>query len=190
MPTRQSTKYSEIRIIAGFLRSRKIVFPALPELRPTPNRIRETLFNWLAPHIRGARCLDLFAGSGALSFEALSRGASYCLLLDSCPEIIEALKHNKRQFKLDHLDILRATFPYTLNIPSEKFDIVFLDPPFKSDYIPRALTWLLQNHYVGTQSLVYVESAKDQDGWSNFSDWQVLKDKVAGGVRYTLLQPK
>lgn len=183
---KKHSKYSEIRIIGGALRSRKIVFPEINGLRPTPNRVRETLFNWLAPHIQGARCLDLFAGSGALGFEALSRGAGFCLMLDGSDEIITALKNNQQLLQLDNLDIQKAAFPYDSNLFKDKFDIIFLDPPFHKGYIALVTSWLENSQLLATNSLIYIESESEVDVLQVPMHWEVLKDKVAGKVRYSL----
>jgi 16S rRNA (guanine966-N2)-methyltransferase len=187
MPKNPSN-YSEIRIIGGSLRSRKIVFPIVNELRPTPNRVRETLFNWLAPHIRGARCLDMFAGSGALGFEAISRGAGYCLMLDSSDEIISALKQNQITLKLENISVQKATFPFTLQTITEQFDIIFLDPPFQKDYIGRVTTWLKDSNCLRDNALIYIESENNLDVLPVPDDWTKLKEKTAGNVRYSLFQ--
>lgn len=180
-------KLGQVRIIGGDLRSRLIQFPSIEDLRPTPNRIRETLFNWLAPHIRGARCLDLFAGSGALGFEAKSRGAKYCLLLDASREIIEALRQNKIQLGLSDIDVFQATFPFDPTITEQQFDIVFIDPPFHQNYVQLGLEWLQQHDKLTKQAVIYIESESEANVFELPSEWRMLKDKIAGRVRYSLI---
>lgn len=180
--------YSELRIIGGSLRSRKIIFKEVQGLRPTPNRIRETVFNWLAPEIRGASCFDMFAGSGALGFEALSRGASYCLMTDSSKEVIACLKENQQHLSLTNLDIIEATFPYPSGLISKKFDIVFLDPPFHYNYIESASAWLTQSGCLKETTLIYVEAERELEVLSVPPSWIHLKDKSAGQVRYCLFR--
>src|SRR3989338_6201010 len=127
-------KPNRLRIIAGTWRGRKLTFPDTPELRPSPDRVRETLFNWLAPVIEGARCLDLFAGSGALGFEALSRGAHCVTFVDTSSEVISHL-HTTLQQLSTTAEILKlnATKPFTCK--NKPFDIVFLDPPFHQNLL-------------------------------------------------------
>jgi 16S rRNA (guanine966-N2)-methyltransferase len=185
---KQSVKRNELRIIGGYLRSRKISFPVLPSLRPTPNRVRETVFNWLAPYIEGACCLDLFAGSGSLSFEAISRGASYCLLLDISLDIVHCLNENKSRLQISNLDIIHSQFPYPKKIIYQHFDIVFLDPPFHQDYVQRALEWLEQCSCLKEGAVIYVESERDAAVRLPLH-WRLLKDKLSGNVRYSLVTP-
>jgi 16S rRNA (guanine966-N2)-methyltransferase len=185
--TQRSHKAGQVRIIGGINRRRVIYFPLLPGLRPTPNRIRETLFNWLVPFIEGANCLDLFAGSGALSFEAKSRGAGYCLLLDSSKPITQALIDNIARLKLNNIKVIQAKFPYSQDILCTTFDIIFVDPPFHKGYVQLALDWLAGIPYLNPRALIYVESEE-----ANFfelpENWDLLKSKVAGSVRYSLIR--
>ncbi len=125
---------NHIRIIAGKWRGRKITFPSTATLRPTPDRIRETLFNWLAPHIIDARCLDLFAGSGALSFEALSRGAGIVIALEKDTKVVASLKANAEILLADNIEILQTDSIHWMEIHAHlkeslesSFDIIFLE---------------------------------------------------------------
>lgn len=188
MPANTRKGVSSVRIIGGTLRRRLIYFPEINDLRPTPNRVRETLFNWLTPHIRGAKCLDMFAGSGALGFEALSREASYCLMVDSSAEVIATLEENRQNLLLNNLKIVQATFPYSVETIPESFDIVFLDPPFHSDYLEKASLLLVNNDCLNKNALVYVELEKGHAQLKVPSHWRCLKDQVAGKVRYCLFQ--
>ncbi len=174
-----------LRIIGGHWRGRKLEFPALEGLRPTTDRIRETLFNWLASDIAGARCLDVFAGSGALGLEALSRGASHCDFIDTAPEAVRAIRQ--------HLSVLNATDRARVfvgdalvwsneNIP---YDLVFIDPPFASGLAENALARCVELLKPG--GLVYLEVAKHQTP-AVPETLQVIKDKCAGDVRYRLLE--
>lgn len=191
MKPQKSTKLkkptSQIRVIGGRLRGRKIVFPQMVELRPTPNRIRETIFNWLAPYIQQAHCLDLFAGSGALSFEAISRGAGYCLLFDSSADVIQCLLHNRQLFTIDSMDIIQSHFPYPKELIKRKFDIIFLDPPFHHDMIPAAIEWLLDSDCLNRHALIYIELEADSTQITLPINWQWIKDERAGQVRYCLI---
>lgn len=185
-----TTLQGQVRIIGGSHRGRIIHFPANHDLRPTPNRIRETLFNWLAQDLAGATCLDLFAGSGALGFEAISRGADYCLMLDQSPEIIKALKENRTtlNFSSQKIEIIQSSFPYSAEIANNQFNIVFVDPPFHCGYIAKVVAWLDQSQCLKHQALIYIESEVDNHALSLPDDWQVLKDKRAGQVRYLLVR--
>lgn len=165
-----------------------IKFPDTTQVRPTPNRVRETLFNWLAPHIEGARCLDLFAGSGALSFEAVSRGASFCLLFDNDRKVIEALEDNRTKLQITNIEIIQETFPYPKAKVTGLFDIVFLDPPFHQDYLAKACSWLHNIGCLNTKALIYIETESDLKELPVPNTWQLLKSKVAGQVRYCMFQ--
>ena len=127
-------KQGLVRIIAGKWRGRRLKVPDIKDLRPTPDRVRETVFNWLAPILPGAHCLDLFAGSGVLGFEALSRGAASVTLVDQSPEIVALLQEELKTFGADNATVYRATVPQQLHFPSQVFDVVFLDPPIKPIY--------------------------------------------------------
>jgi 16S rRNA (guanine966-N2)-methyltransferase len=188
MRNKRSHNKGEVRIIGGALRGRKIYFPELPGLRPTPNRVRETLFNWLAPYIQDACCLDLFAGSGALGFEALSRGARYCLLLDSSKEIVESLIENRSRLGVSHFDIFQSTFPYPTSFLKDNFNMVFIDPPFYKGYVQLAIEWLQNCQCLLSEALIYIESASDEQVITLPENWQLLKDKKAGHVRYSLIK--
>ncbi|TPW17985.1 MAG: methyltransferase, partial [Halothiobacillaceae bacterium] len=123
-PTRNS-----LRIIGGTWRSRRLEFPTVEQLRPTPDRVRETLFNWLQHRIGGARCLDLFAGSGALGFEALSRGANEVVFVEIDPAAVQALRANAQRLQADNAQIIHEEALRYLAKPADPFDIIFLDPP-------------------------------------------------------------
>src|SRR5262245_38024853 len=128
-------KPGQVRIIAGKWRGRRLAVPDVKDLRPTPDRVRETLFNWLAPVIAGSRCLDLFAGTGVLGFEALSRGAAYVEMVDQSEKVMATLKEELAQFGANNAQIYRANVPVQLKSPSEPFNIVFLDPPYNANLL-------------------------------------------------------
>jgi 16S rRNA (guanine966-N2)-methyltransferase len=178
---------STLRIIGGKWRSRKLQFQPLPGLRPTPNRVRETLFNWLAPVIVDASCLDLFSGSGALGFEALSRGAKNVVMVDQSPATIAMLKKNAHALGATEIEFYCAKVPEPISfLQNRKFDIVFLDPPFQQGLIPTSLRWLKDGEYLAHEAYIYVEAEKSfvlhPEGW------QVLRHKKAGQVQYFLLR--
>ena len=185
---KKASETSELRIIGGELRSRKITFPAQAQCRPTVDRIRETLFNWLSPVITGARCLDMFAGSGALGFEALSRGASHVVMVDKDLQITQSLKQNAEKFHAQNVDILNVDI---LNHPlkvDKPFDIVFIDPPFRKDLIAASCQYLLDKSLVTSKTLIYIEAEKESCNIPVPSGWEMLKSKVAGQVQYALFR--
>lgn len=171
---------NEIRIIGGKWRGRKLKFLPGSHLRPTPNRVRETLFNWLAPVIEGAVCLDLFAGSGALGFEALSRGAARVVMVDKSHNVIKNLKENAVILEAEKIEFICAEFsPKMKNIFSQKFDIVFLDPPFYKNLIKPSLEWLEKNNCLTSDAFIYIEHERQADLPEN---WEIYRSQVAGQV--------
>lgn len=178
----------ELRIIAGLWRGRKINFPAIPGLRPTPDRVRETLFNWLAPTITGARCLDLFAGSGALGLEALSRGADYVQFVDSNPAVIKHLRAYLNQFAITKGTIFQGNGTVALPQMGNAFDIVFIDPPFRQNLIFPCLQWLQQPGWLAVDALIYLEVEAEFDVLAIPSSWEIVRNKQAGQVRYLLIK--
>lgn len=176
-----------VRIIAGKWRSRLLKFTATEGLRPTGSRIRETLFNWLAPSIEGARCIDLFAGSGALCFEALSRGAKHCVALENNQSAISQLNSNKTLLNAADLSIVATDTLKFLekNTKKSQFDVVFLDPPFEKHLHSSIVQLLTEGMWLAKNALIYCELplAEPQPMPDN---WQLLKDKTAGNVRFCL----
>jgi len=159
---RRGASARTLRIIGGTWRGRRLRFPPSPEIRPTPDRVRETLFNWLAARVPGARCLDLFAGSGALGLEALSRGASHVTFVErdlaAAHEISARLTEwGARGANVEHSDARR----FLEQTPSAPFDIVFLDPPFASTLVDETAARLEQGGWLADNALIYVESPAD-----------------------------
>lgn len=181
---------NQVRIIAGKWRGRKIVFPNEAILKPTPDRIKETLFNWLAPHILGASGLDLFAGSGALGFEALSRGAKQMVALEKHPNIVKHLKKTADIFKTKDMHIVEANAFQWLQSKTTKtsFDIVFLDPPYPMQSLPGCCALLDQHAWVHRRSLIYLESNIPLELSTLPKTWQIARQKKAGNVYYYLAQ--
>lgn len=179
-----------IRIIGGIFRGRKLKVPELADLRPTPDRVRETLFNWLAPYLPGAYCLDAFAGSGILGFEALSRGASQVVMVDASLTAVNCLRAQAEVFKTTQVEIYRANVPQQLKVPPKPFDIVFLDPPFQQDLLLPTCFFLEQNHFLNEKAYIYLE-AKTMIEENNLPpNWQLIKNKRAGQVAYHLVLRK
>lgn len=149
-----------LRIIGGKWRSRKITFPDREGIRPTPDRVRETLFNWLAPDIAGARCLELYAGSGVLSMEALSRGASHVTLVERDRETCRQLAANLSTLgaQASEFNCIRDSALNWIPEAGDSFDIIFLDPPFTDSEYLVAIRALVDHNLLGAHGLIYVET--------------------------------
>lgn len=183
---------NSVRIISGKWRKRMIYFPDQPELRPTPDRIRETLFNWLREDIEGSVCFDMFAGSGAIGFEALSRGAKKVVFFDKEPDIIKAINESAKELGVDrnNHEVIYGTFPEQMSgLPNLAYDIVFLDPPFKEGLINPCLNWLMKSGRLKSRALVYIESEREFV-LSVSSDWEVIKEDHTKTMSYRLLRVK
>jgi 16S rRNA (guanine966-N2)-methyltransferase len=177
-----------IRIIGGLYRGRKLSFPKIAGLRPTPDRVRETLFNWLMADIVGARCLDAFAGSGALGFEALSRGAGHCVMVESSSTIHNNLQQLAKELTLSRLTLIHDNAVHYLQHSTQPFDLVFLDPPFASNYINQCINIFATSMHLKSGGKIYLESAKQAVLDSNL--WLLKKSKKAGQVFYELYERK
>ncbi len=198
-----------MRIIGGSWRGRRVRFPDSPGLRPTPDRVRETLFNWLAPSIADARCLDLFAGSGALGLEALSRGAREAVFVEQAFAPAQMLGEQLRRLCGDgpggspgaYLPggsggsgrvpvaggrIVQMSAERFLTAPGEPFDVVFLDPPFGLEVLPEYVRLLDAGGWVRSGGWIYLESARSAGPPSLPVHWELVKSKSAGEVGYHL----
>ena len=197
--TKSSLETGSFRIIGGQWRSRRLNFPAIEGLRPTTDRVRETVFNWLNAEIQGAHVLDVFSGSGALGLEALSRGATSLLALEKDKQAAKALQSNSdmltsgsqdtKLVNIQHTDAL--TFLAHLKISASKkdsFDLVFLDPPFRKGLLEDTLDLLDQHPSLQKGALIYIEREKELPSISIPSGWKRLKEKVAGQVLYQLFR--
>ena len=180
----------KVRIIGGKWRSRKITFSAIPGLRPTHDRIRETLFNWLNTDVEGAICLDLFAGSGALGFEALSRGAKQVTFVDNSPLVVSSLKKNAAILgDTSSIEIICANFPDPmLSFKHSPFDIVFVDPPFFQDLIPASIECLIKGNHMKKGALVYREAEANVETLPVPSGFEQFREKRTGAVIYGLMK--
>lgn len=179
----------ELRIIGGRWRGRRLRFPAEPGLRPSPDRVRETLFNWLQGSLLEARCLDLFAGSGALGLEALSRGAAYCQFVDHAPAAIRRIQEHLQLLKCADGSVATTDVGRFLTVPpAAPFDIVFLDPPFRLDLLQPCLDALGQHGWLAPGAWVYTESGSDEALPVMPSGLALSRDKQAGQVSYRLWQ--
>jgi 16S rRNA (guanine966-N2)-methyltransferase len=181
---------NRLRIIGGEWRSRVVVFADAPNLRPTPDRVRETLFNWLQPMLAGARCLDLFAGSGVLGFEALSRGAATVTALELDAQALAAIRENIRTLQTDQfrLESRNALEWLRGNPQQQRFDVVFLDPPFAENSYADCCRLLAEQQWLAPGALVYLESGASLDKVALPRGWELIRHKRAGAVHYGLAQ--
>jgi len=176
-----------LRIVAGKWRSRLLDIAEVPGLRPTSERVRETLFNWLAPSIQGARCLDLFAGTGALGFEALSRGAAQVVFVDNSRRAVQVIANSAKMLDAtgaiihcgDAVEFVRAAAPAS-------FDIVFLDPPFADDRLEDICRLIDELGLLAPGARIYLEQDRAKPGITLPEHWRILKARTAGNVRYML----
>ena len=173
---------NRVRIIGGRFRGRVIRFPAAAGLRPTPDRVRETLFNWLGQDLTGQRTLDLYAGSGALTLEALSRGADHAVAVDRNPDLVRALIETAKTIGATSLDVLAADARRHLARDTGTYDVIFLDPPFESD----DWSWLLPAcaQRLAGAGYIYAEAGRELAAASGLAVWRHAK---AGAVHYHLL---
>ena len=178
---------NEVRIIGGKWKRRKLRFPDRPQLRPTPNRARETLFNWLAPYIQGSSCLDLFAGSGALGFEALSRGARAVTLIDSDAATVRALQRSRDTLGAADCTIVHGHAATFLRRDRTPWNVVFLDPPFASELLDQTLLLLRDDAHLADDAIVYVEVSAHVP--ADLSTWHEHRRARAGDVQFLLLRP-
>ncbi|MGB0466879.1 MAG: 16S rRNA (guanine(966)-N(2))-methyltransferase RsmD [Pontibacterium sp.] len=185
-----NTATSQLRIIGGEWRGRRIDFAPVPGLRPTPDRVRETLFNWLQPYIAGARCLDLFSGSGALGLEALSRGAESVTFVDQEPSVARQLKQNLQLLKSGRGDVIQASVPQWLASRETdleaQYDIVFMDPPFRKDLAAPCCEWLETRNLLAEGAIIYVETEAELSTAITPVTWLPHRQKQAGQVSYRL----
>ena len=196
---------SSVRIISGSKRGSKLHFTETAGLRPSGDRIREMLFSWVQQTLDGSHCLDMFAGSGALGFEAASRGARHVTLMESNPVVVRSLLDNAKRLKFDNTEIVcadataRASYDRlvtdrqqsdgdhvdSMSIPC-RYDLVFIDPPFADNLYQRSIEILHKLHLLNTDALVYLESDRHCEDLIVPATWELYRDKVAGEVRARL----
>ncbi len=185
-PPRRQIGRNELRIIGGNWRGRRVRFPPSEELRPTPDRVRETLFNWLQPVIAGSRCLDLFAGSGALGLEALSRGAARVVFVDREPKVIEHLHATLSMLKAEGAEPKLADARRYLESHVEAFDIVFLDPPFADESLQASCALLESRGWLAPDAYIYIERPAREGPPTLPDEWILHRTGRAGEVGYHL----
>ncbi len=189
MSGRNTPETSQVRIIGGQWRGRKIYFEDSTHIRPTPDRVRETLFNWLQWDIEGTHCLDLFAGTGVLGFEALSRGAAQLTLVEKNAKVVQTLKENLQRFQVSAANLVQAdAIQWLINNSAIPQDIIFCDPPFNQGLIEASTRAIEDKGWLKPGGLIYCEAEKDLKDWLTPSSWECLKHKKAGKVQYALFQ--
>lgn len=181
-PAKKHGNFNQVRINAGVWRSRILKFPTVEGLRPTPDRVRQTVFNWLGQDLTGKTCLDLFAGTGAMGFEALSRNAKSVTMIEQSGVAFKALKQNETLLNAINMLILQQDALVFLSQNKQLFDIIFCDPPYNKSWLPQLLPLLKQHLALNGRLYVEAEYALQDD-----DVWQVQKRGKAGNVVYHLL---
>lgn len=186
---KSKAKASKLRIIAGEWRSRQLPIPDIEGLRPTPDRVRETLFNWINAYLPGAVCGDLFCGSGALGLEALSRGAKHMTFVDNSRVVSQQMQTNLATLgATDSANVIAQNAAVFLDtVTPHAMDIVFLDPPFRKGWLAQIIP-LLEKGWLADRALVYIEMEKEAALPALPSHWSLLKEKVAGQLVYRLFE--
>lgn len=183
---RVNRTHNALRIIGGAWRGRRLNFAEIPELRPTPDRVRETLFNWLGPTIESSTCLDLFAGSGALGFEAASRGAAEVVMVETNRRVACELQRQSVLLQATQISVVQADALDWLSSNHQSFDVVFLDPPFSRGLLDRTLRLLGKDRVVKPGTRVYLETESELPNLELPEGWQCLRSKQAGRVNFQL----
>ena len=179
-----------LRIVAGNWRRRLLDIADVPGLRPTSERIRETLFSWLAPRIDGARCLDLFAGTGALGLEALSRGAADVVFVEQSVLAAKVLRESIASLGAGNTTVHEMdAHEFLDSVARTEYDIVFLDPPFAADLLRDLCRLLTENSLLADDARIYLEEDRSRASAELPDGWEILKSKNAGNVRYSLAKP-
>ena len=176
-----------VRIIAGQWRGRRVKVPSIENLRPTPDRVRETLFNWLAPVIQGARCLDVFSGSGILGFEALSRGAAQVIMVDESQDAVDLITSQLQHFDAHNAVAYRASAPGQLRVVLQPFDIAFIDPPYDSELLFPTCQYLEENNFLADGAYIYLEARHTIKDNELPAGWHVVRHQQAGQVMFHLI---
>ncbi|WCN15186.1 16S rRNA (guanine(966)-N(2))-methyltransferase RsmD [Marinomonas mediterranea] len=185
-PNAVTNKNAKLRIIGGEWRSRQLPIPEVEGLRPTPDRVRETVFNWLNFDIAGAHCADVFCGTGALGLEALSRGAASCIFVDANRAAAQQLKSNLNTLNATNAEVhFTSALTYLDQGPKRPLDIVFLDPPFRKGWLEKILPLLEEKGWLAPQALIYIER-ESESSFDFPSHWELIKEKSAGQLTYSL----
>ncbi len=179
---------NKLRIIAGEWRSRQILFEDSEGLRPTPARVRETLFNWLQDDLIACNCLDLYAGSGTLGFEAASRGAKSVVMVENNTQACRLIKENIVKLSASQIKIIQSDVFMFLASDSEPFNLIFLDPPFAKNMAQQTCYWLEDKGWLASNAKIYVEVESKLVLDEIPRNWQLIKTKKAGDVSYHLFE--
>ncbi len=177
------SKTNQVRIGGGQWRSRLLKFPDVAGLRPTPDRVRQTVFNWLGQELNGLTCLDLFAGTGVMGFETLSRGAKQVVMIEKSAVVCQALQQNKSLLKANAAQIIQTDAALFLAKNQQKFDVIFCDPPYQQQWLDKILPKL--NQHLSANGLVYVEA---EYALAMIEGFEIIKYGKAGSVYYHLLK--
>lgn len=187
--SRKSIKGGFIRLISGKWRGKKLPVKDIEGLRPTTDRTKETLFNWLMHDINDATCLDCFSGSGSLGFEALSRFAKKVTLLERDKSVAKQLRENLTTLKVSNANVIEGdSINYLNQVATEQYNIVFIDPPFHKNLVQPCCDALQSNEYLASDALIYIEREVDLKSLKLPSTWTLLKEKSTGQVTYQLYQ--
>ncbi|EKO3966760.1 16S rRNA (guanine(966)-N(2))-methyltransferase RsmD [Vibrio fluvialis] len=187
-PSQKRAPSGQVRIISGLWRGRKLPVHDAEGLRPTTDRVKETLFNWLAQDIPHAKCLDLFAGSGGLGFESASRQADKVTMLEMNPQAFAQLKTNIAALKASNIEAVNTDTLAYLKQPGQAYDVVFIDPPFRQGLLQETVQLLEQNGWLAANAMIYIESEKELPLTELPESWQLYREKLAGQVCYRLFE--
>jgi len=177
-----------VRIISGSWRGRKLPVHDLEGLRPTIDRVKETLFNWLAQDIPSSTCLDVFSGSGGLGFEAASRGAKLVTLLEMSPKAAKQLQDNAKELKADNINVVNTDALAYLRKPGTPYEVVFIDPPFRKGLLAETVELLEKNGWLTDNAIIYIETEKELQLEAMPGNWELYRDKTTGQSSYRLFE--
>lgn len=177
---------AELRIISGKWRSRRITFFDYPGIRPSLNQVRETVFNWLQTILPQARCLDLFAGSGAFGIEALSRGAAYVDFIDYHPRVVSSIQQSLKRLDAQSLSqVQQGLIPQDLQRIKQSYDIIFVDPPYATALLQQTLDYLKRSSLLAPGGVIYIEAAKDD--LIDLTGWDIKRHKSTKRLQYGII---
>ena len=184
-----SKNRGKVRITSGEWKNRNLEVPDIDGLRPTSERVRETLFNWLMPSIHKSVCLDLFAGSGSLGFEALSRGAKHCTFVEKSKLAFSQIKTTRTSLNAVNSEVHNCdAIDFLSSVHNHNFNLVFLDPPFSDDYLISSIESIHEYQLVSSGGYIYIEFNKNNDLSDLPDNWSVIRKKIYGNVCFILIE--
>ena len=184
-----SKNRGKVRITSGEWKNRNLEVPDIDGLRPTSERVRETLFNWLMPSIHESVCLDLFAGSGSLGFEALSRGAKHCTFVEKSKLAFSQIKTTRTSLNAVNSEVHNCdAIDFLSSVHNHNFNLVFLDPPFSDDYLISSIESIHEYQLVSSGGYIYIEFNKNNDLFDLPDNWSVIRKKIYGNVCFILIE--